>query len=131
MENSRNQIVQYVLSGVTYDVSRRKNINHAIGNYRKLEEVVGCKWSVSVLLAIDEGITRPGAIERYIEGISTKVLSERLRKLTAYGLLLKQNFPEIPPRTEYSVTSSGKKLIRIIRQIQDLDVELKQHADDQ
>lgn len=94
-------------------------------NYRKLEEVIGCKWSVSVLLSISDGVIRPGALERHIDGISKKVLSERLRKLTAYGILEKQTFPEIPPRTEYSLTPSGKKLIEIIQQIQFLDTELE------
>lgn len=93
--------------------------------YRKLEDVVGCKWSVSVLLAIEKGIQRPGALERYIEGISAKVLSERLRKLTAYGLIRKQSFPEIPPRTEYSLTEPGLKLIKIIQQIQELDADVR------
>ncbi|WP_328189394.1 winged helix-turn-helix transcriptional regulator [Marinobacter sp. OP 3.4] len=90
---------------------------------------MGCKWSVSVLLAVEKGINRPGALERHIEGISTKVLSERLRKLTAYGLMHKESFPEIPPRTEYSLTRSGQKLIRIIQQIQDLDDELSQKSE--
>jgi len=93
-------------------------------NYQKLEDVVGCKWSVSVLIAIGDGFIRPGALERHIEGISRKVLSERLRKLTVYGLLEKQTFPEVPPRTEYTLTSSGKKLIAIIQQIHCLDSEL-------
>lgn len=96
----------------------------ARSSYRKLEDVVGCKWSVSVLLAVANGINRPGALERHIAGISTKVLSERLRKLAAYGLIRKQSFAEVPPRTEYSLTESGRKLIRIIEQIQDLDVQL-------
>ncbi len=90
-------------------------------SYQKLEDVVGCKWSVSVLHCVGEGITRPGALEREISGISTKVLSERLRKLTAYGLLDKQVFPEVPPRTEYALTDSGLKLLAIINQIRVLD----------
>lgn len=98
-------------------------------DYRKLEDVVGCKWSVSVLLAVKDGINRPGALERHIDGISTKVLSERLRKLTAYKLLAKKSFPEVPPRTEYSLTISGEQLIEIIRQIRHLDVTLSDHGD--
>lgn len=94
------------------------------GTYRKLEDVVGCKWSVSVLLAVGDGVSRPGTLERSIDGISTKVLSERLRKLTAYGLLEKRSFPEVPPRTEYSLTLSGKKLVKIVQQINELDTEL-------
>lgn len=53
-------------------------------DYECLEQVIGCKWSVSVLKAVEAGVDRPGALERAIKGISTKILSERLRKLTGY-----------------------------------------------
>lgn len=92
--------------------------------YRQLEEVVGCKWSVSVLQAVAEGVSRPGALERHVEGISTKVLSERLRKLTGYGLLDKEIHAEVPPRTEYRLTASGRRLVGIIGQLRELDDEL-------
>lgn len=91
------------------------------GSYRKLEDVIGCKWSVSVLQAVAQGVNRPGALERHIEGISTKVLSERLRKLTNYDLLEKQVYAEVPPRTEYALTGKGRKLVRIIDDIKALD----------
>ena len=93
--------------------------------YQRLEDVIGCKWSVSVLVAVREGTVRPGALERHISGISTKVLSERLRKLVQYGLLSKTTFPEAPPRTEYSLTQTGRELIKIIEQIQKLDEKHK------
>lgn len=93
--------------------------------YRKLEDVVGCKWSVSVLQAVGAGIARPGALERHIDGISTKVLSERLRKLTQYELLSKQIFAESPPRTEYRLTEKGRKLVDIICRIRTLDEEFQ------
>jgi DNA-binding HxlR family transcriptional regulator len=93
--------------------------------YSQLEDVVGCKWSVSVLQAVAEGISRPGALERHVQGISTKVLSERLRKLTTYGLLSKHVYAEVPPRTEYSLTQNGQKLISIVNQIKLLDEEIK------
>ena len=98
-------------------------------SHRKLEDVMGCKWSVSVLLSIGDGVNRPGALERHIEGISKKVLAERLRKLTNYKLLEKQTFPEVPPRTEYVITPAGKKLIDIIQQIQFLETELDYESD--
>lgn len=93
--------------------------------YVQLEDVVGCKWSVSVLRAVAEGVSRPGALERYVQGISKKVLSERLRKLTAYGLLAKHVYAEVPPRTEYSLTQNGQKMISIIDQIKLLNDEIK------
>lgn len=93
--------------------------------YSQLEDVVGCKWSASVLQAIAEGVSRPGALERHVEGISTKVLSERLRKLTNYGLIEKHVYAEVPLRTEYSLTQNGQKLVSIIAQIKLLDDEIK------
>lgn len=93
--------------------------------YQKLEDVVGCKWSVSVLQAVAAGVTRPGALERHIEGISTKVLSERLRKLTDYGLLSKHVYAEVPPRTEYSLSQNGQQLVNIVEQIKRLDDEIR------
>ena len=93
--------------------------------YRQLEEVIGCKWSVSVLKAVADDVIRPGKLERHIEGISKKVLSERLRKLTDYGLLQKHTYAEVPPRTEYSLTENGKQLICIIDQVKTLDMKIK------
>lgn len=93
--------------------------------YAQLEDIIGCKWSVSVLQAVAAGINRPGALEREIDGISTKVLSERLRKLTAYGLLIKHSFAEVPPRTEYELTDYGQQLVTIISQVRALDQKIK------
>lgn len=104
---------------------KAKKISQSASSYRQLEDVVGCKWSVSVLQAVGAGISRPGALERHIRGISTKVLSERLRKLTGYGLLDKHVYAEVPPRTEYSLTGNGQKLLGIIGQIRHLDDEMK------
>lgn len=99
----------------------KKNLTRSRGSYQRLEQVIGCKWSVSVLQAVHLQINRPGALERNIKGISTKVLSERLRKLTEYGLLKKQAFAEVPPRTVYSLTRKGAKLVGIIDAIHALD----------
>lgn len=75
-----------------------------------LEDVLGCKWSWSILRAIHTGTVRPGQMERAIPGLSTKVLNERLRKLVAHGVLQKTEFPEAALHVEYgsrrSATSS-------------------------
>ena len=88
--------------------------------YRSLEDVVGCKWSASVVSAIYQGVSRPGKLERYIPGISTKVLNERLRRLLDYKLITRQEFDENVPHVEYSLTESGKKLAGVIDQLREL-----------
>jgi DNA-binding HxlR family transcriptional regulator len=94
-------------------------------SYRRLEDVVGCKWSAAVLAAIGRGVTRPGQLERFIPGISTKVLNERLRKLLNYALITRTEFPGRVLRVEYRLTGTGRKLAALIEQIRDLD---EQHA---
>ncbi|HHY86036.1 MAG TPA: helix-turn-helix transcriptional regulator [Verrucomicrobia bacterium] len=91
--------------------------------YRRLEDVVGCKWSAAVLAAIERGVSRPGQLERFIPGISTKVLNERLRKLLDYELIARREYPGKVLRVEYGLTETGRKLARIIEQIRDLDEE--------
>ena len=93
--------------------------------YRQLEDVLGCKWSVSVLQAIATGVQRPGALERHIAGISTKILNERLRKLEAYGLISKAVQASRPPRTDYALTTHGAKVVKLIAQVRALDEEIQ------
>jgi DNA-binding HxlR family transcriptional regulator len=90
-------------------------------SYRRLEDVVGCKWSAAVLASIGRGVTRPGQLERFIPGISTKVLNERLRKLLDYSLISRREFPGKVLRVEYALTETGVQLAAIIERIRDLD----------
>lgn len=78
-----------------------------------------------MLAAIGRGVTRPGQLERFIPGISTKVLNERLRKLLNYELISRREFAGKVLPVEYGLTATGKKLTEIIEQIRDLD---EQHA---
>jgi DNA-binding HxlR family transcriptional regulator len=89
-----------------------------------LEDVLGCRWTISVLSAVAKGIRRPGALERHIEGISAKVLSDRLRHFTRAGLFERVQFPEIPPRVEYRLTAFGKKFVRLLDEVEKLQAEL-------
>jgi len=79
-----------------------------------VESIVGCKWSMSVLKALRDGVCRPGAIERACPGISTKVLNERLRKLTRFEIVERRIFPEVPPRVEYHFTPFGTEFLTVI-----------------
>lgn len=72
-----------------------------------VEDIVGCKWSLSVMRLVRHGVHRPGAMQKAVEGLSTKVLNERLRKLQRFGIVDKQSFPEVPPRVEYRLTEFG------------------------
>ena len=84
---------------------------------------MGCKWSAAVVGALKRGITRPGQLERYIPGISTKILNERLRKLLAYGLATRADHSATSLHVEYRLTPTGAKLADVIEQLHALQAE--------
>ena len=91
---------------------------------RMVEDIVGCKWSLAVLGAVRGGVCRPGAMEHAIDGLSKKVLNERLAKLVRFGILDKHAFPEMPPRVEYRLTAFGDRFCGLLDGIDALQREI-------
>ncbi len=73
--------------------------------------------------AIGRGVQRPGALERFIPGIPTKVLNERLRKLLEYGLISRKEYQGLPARAEYELTAAGRKFASILEQLREMNAE--------
>jgi DNA-binding HxlR family transcriptional regulator len=72
--------------------------------------VVGGKWKTAILGELDERPRRFGELRRRIDGVSEKVLTQQLRELEADGIVHREQFDEIPPRVEYSLTDAGREL---------------------
>lgn len=88
-----------------------------------IENCIGCKWTLHVLAQVRAGVRRPGRLERSAEGLTAKVLSERLSKLVRFGILEKTSFPEVPPRVEFHLTPFGERLLAIFDQVDQLQQE--------
>jgi len=93
--------------------------------HQMLESIIGCKWSLTVLSLVRKGVHRPGEMEHAIDGLSGKVLNERLAKLVRFGILDKTSFPEVPPRVEYQLTDFGKHFTTLIDQVDQLQQTLE------
>jgi len=91
---------------------------------RMVETIYGCKWSLTVYQLLHAGINRPGEMVRQVEGLTTKVLNQCLKRNVEFGILEKQVFNELPPRVEYHVTSFGKKFLAILDQLEKLQIEI-------
>ena len=89
-----------------------------------VETIYGCKWSLTVYQLLANGINRPGEMVRSVEGLSTKVLNECLKRNVEFGILDKQMFNELPPRVEYQVTPFGEKFLLILDQLESLQTEI-------
>lgn len=87
---------------------------------RNVLDRFGDKWSVLILLVLDENPTmRFNELNRVIADISQKMLTVTLRSLEADGLIDRKIYPEVPPRVEYRLTERGKSLLPHIEALAD------------
>lgn len=77
--------------------------------------LINGKYKMTILYVLAEfGIVRFNEMKKYIEGISYKTLSVTLKELEADQLVHRKEYPQIPPKVEYSLTERGKSLIPIL-----------------
>jgi DNA-binding HxlR family transcriptional regulator len=106
------------LSGHTHRESRDE---HPIPVASTVESIIGCKWSVRLLQLCAEDHHRPSAFLRSCTGLSSKVMNERLRKMTRFGILERTVFGEKPPvEVEYRLTPLGRRFMQIIEEVRRL-----------
>ena len=67
-------------------------------------------WKVLILRDLLSGTKRFGELKRSLGTISQKVLTSNLRAMEADGLLMREVYPEVPPRVEYMLTDLGQSL---------------------
>ena len=73
------------------------------------------KYKMLILYTLmDFEVVRFNEMKKYIRGISYKTLSSTLKELEADGLVHREEYPQIPPKVEYSLTERGKSLIPIL-----------------
>ncbi len=77
--------------------------------------IISGKYKMPILYALMEfEVVRFNELKRYITGISYKTLSATLKELEADRLIHREEYPQIPPKVEYSLTERGKSLIPIL-----------------
>jgi DNA-binding HxlR family transcriptional regulator len=77
---------------------------------RRAADLLERRWQLSIIYAALSGALRFNEFAAAIEGISPRMLSERLRELEAAGLLERSVLPTSPPTVEYRLTARGRRL---------------------
>ena len=76
------------------------------------------KYKMFILYALMEfGVVRFNELRKYIGTITFKTLSATLKQLEADGLVHREEYPQIPPKVEYSLTERGRSLMPILDQM--------------
>ncbi|PAT33905.1 winged helix-turn-helix transcriptional regulator [Vandammella animalimorsus] len=77
--------------------------------------LIGGKYKMVILYWLyREGVVRFNGLQRLIGGISYKTLSSTLKELERDGLIIRTEYPQIPPKVEYRLSDSGQSLIPIL-----------------
>ena len=77
--------------------------------------LIGSKWAACIIdeLRSSESM-RPSEIHRRLPEAAPRVLDIQLKQLVDDGLVTKTIYPELPPRSEYTITPLGRSLLPII-----------------
>ncbi len=90
---------------------------------RQMFDLVGDRWTSSVLFVIGEDVKRYSELQRQIPGVSKKMLTQTLRRLEQAGLVSRKVYPVVPPRTEYRLTALGKSILQPVTALADWAVK--------
>lgn len=78
--------------------------------------IISGKWKLKIIyLLACRGTLRYGELKRNIEGITHKMLSSQLKELENESVILREEYPQIPPKVEYSLTKKGESLIPFVQ----------------
>ena len=80
-------------------------------------EIIGNKWTALILRDLMSGAKRFCELEKSVGSINPRTLSQRLDDLQEHGIITREVFAEVPPRSEYSLTSKGRDLLPILQQM--------------
>ena len=92
--------------------------------------LIGSKWKLLIMRNLLSRPWRFNELQRGIEGISQKALTEALRSMEADGIVARRAYPEVPPRVEYSLTELGESMRPIIKAMESWGLAYKEQRQD-
>lgn len=80
--------------------------------------LIGSKWKLPIMRNLLVRPWRFNELQKDIDGISQKALTEALRSMAEDGIVVRTAHPEVPPRVEYSLTELGESMRPIIKSME-------------
>jgi len=82
-------------------------------------ELVGKRWSSGIMLALERGAERFGEILTAVDGLSDRLLAQRLKELEAADLVVREVIPSTPVQVRYRLTARGSDLMSSLQPLVD------------
>ena len=89
--------------------------------------MIGSKWKLLIMRNLLARPWRFNELQRDLEGISQKVLTDSLRSMEADGIVVRTVYPETPPHVEYSLSKLGESMRPIIESMEQWGLEYKKN----
>ena len=78
--------------------------------------IIGGKWKMIIMFwLVEYEVLRYGELKRCIGQISDKILNNQLKELEKDGIIIRKEYPQIPPRVEYRLSKRGLSLMPILK----------------
>lgn len=92
-----------------------ENANFEDTGFSYTLSLISGKYKMVILYCLMEfGIARFNELKRYLKNVSDKTLSNNLKELEADHLIIRKEYPQIPPKVEYSLSDRGKSLMEVL-----------------
>ena len=88
-------------------------------------QLIGNKWKLLIMRNLRVRPWRFNELQKSLEGISQKVLTDNLRSMESDGIITRTVFPEVPPRVEYALSELGESMLPIINAMEAWGIEYK------
>jgi DNA-binding HxlR family transcriptional regulator len=88
--------------------------DHPDCGIRDVQNRIGDKWSVLVIVELASGPRRFRELQRAIDGISQRMLTLTMRRLERDGLVLRTVYPTVPAQVDYRLTQTGASLTHLV-----------------
>ncbi len=86
-------------------------------------QIIGNKWTALILRDLAAGSKRFSELQKSVDGVNPRTLSQRLDDLESHGIITKASYAEVPPRIEYTLTAKGRDIIPVLQQMADWGVK--------
>ena len=93
--------------------------DHPDCGIRDLQDRIGDKWSVFVIVELASGPRRFRELQRAVDGISQRMLTLTVRRLERDGLVLRTAYPTVPAQVDYRLTETGAGLTHLVKALAD------------
>ena len=95
-----------------------ENANFEDTGFAYTLSLISGKHKMVILYCLMEfQVVRFNELKRYLKNISDKTLSTNLKELEADALIVRTEYPQIPPKVEYTLSDRGKSLMAVLDQL--------------